>query len=77
MGWHPRDEMFRPPNTMKFWMVIRGDMERHGTVKRHVSRIAAAEEAERLAVKEGEAFYVLEATSRVGPVSVPVTWQNL
>lgn len=60
----------------KFWMVLK----KSGNtipVARHVDRCEAVAEAERLARKHNECFYVLEAIGIAEPQEPPVVYQML
>ena len=60
----------------KFWMVLRKDGNTTASV-RHPTFLDASKEAARLAEKNRCSFYVLEAIGIVGPMEVPVIYQEL
>lgn len=61
---------------LKFWMVLK----KNGNtvpVARHIDHMEAVAEAERLARKHNECFYVLEAVGIAEPLEPPVVYQTL
>lgn len=60
--------------THKFWMVSVDGQP--GPTKRIDSLAAAEKEAARLAIKEGNRAYILEAVRAVSPSPVAVAWED-
>ena len=60
---------------MQFWMVL-DSREGASCTKRHYDVGEAEAEAERLAIKEGRAFFLMEAVDRCSPAP-KVTWTDL
>jgi hypothetical protein len=59
----------------KFWMVICEDSP--STSKRHYTYQEAVAEAERLCMKEGKRFILLEAVELCKREHPPVSWENM
>ena len=60
---------------MQFWMVL-DSREGASCTKRHYDVAEAEAEAERLAIKEGRAFFLMESVDRCAPAP-KVIWEDL